>query len=340
MTYRKRINAVLKNIRTAAHLVTSPADLFYLTGVSLEGFYLLFAKGKVCAFSPLMLKNQLKQFLGGIPVIPVKVLSDSLAEFLKKNRIRTLGVNPGDISHAFFKKLGSKMDLKTADPISSCREVKDAEEIRSIRKSCKIVAEILKNTKKAIKPGVSEIEIAFKIHEYFAKNLVKPAFPPIVAFGKNTANPHHEPSSRKAVENDIVTVDIGCVFEGYCSDLTRTFFLGKIPPSNLRAYIIIKEAQKAAIRYISAGKQIRDIDFVARDIIEKNGLGRNFIHSTGHGVGIQVHEAPRISRDSKGVLKPGMVVTVEPGVYLPNNFGVRIEDTVLVKENGFDILTK
>jgi len=166
------------------------------------------------------------------------------------------------------------------------------------------------------------------------------AFSPIVAFGPHSAEPHHVNSRRRLAKNDTALLDIGCVYQGYCSDLTRTFFLGKICELQKQIYSLVSEAQTLAVKGIRSGRKASDIDGIARSVISRRGYGPQFIHSTGHGVGIDIHEPPRISNKDNTVLKPGMVITVEPGIYLPGKFGVRIEDTVLVTHKGNEVLTR
>ena len=336
--FKKRINSVIRNIRSSSYLVTDRADITYLTGAELEGFYLLFAKKKVYAVCSVLLAGQLKSLLQGVSVVSGAKMVDSIAKILNAKRVNTLALSP-KVSHEFYLRLKDSFKIEFLNPVTGLRVLKDKIEIENIKKSCKIASKVFKLVSGLVKTGVTEKQISFKIEEYFAKYNVKPAFPAIVAFGPNTANPHHVPTMRKARKNEIITIDMGCVYGGYCSDLTRTFFLGKIPTSCAKAFIIIRESQKAALKAIKMAQKVRDLDKIARDIVSSNGFGKNFIHSTGHGVGLEVHEAPRVNSVSKDILKAGMVITIEPGVYFPGRFGVRIEDTVLVGPKGPQILT-
>ncbi len=340
MINRIRLNAIFKKLGNDVFLATGQSDVFYISGLDLEGCYLLFFDKKLYVVSSPMLSDQVRTELPGISLISGANLAETLIKFLKHKGIRSLTINPDKINHSFALKLSRGLNLKSGDLLTELRSVKDAKEKEIIEKSCKIALNTFNRVRKLIKPGVTESEIAFKIEEYFAKYGSKPAFPPIVAFGPHTANPHHIPTLRKLRKNDIITIDLGCAFRGYCSDLTRTFFLDKIPLRYQKVYIIIEEAQKAAIRAVKTGLKVNILDKIARDIIEKNGFGKFFIHSTGHGVGIEVHEMPRINGKNESALLPGMVITVEPGVYFPGKFGIRIEDTVLVTDKGPKILTK
>jgi Xaa-Pro aminopeptidase len=175
--------------------------------------------------------------------------------------------------------------------------------------------------------------------ELFAKNKVKESFTPIVSAGKNYANPHHASSGYKMKEDDAVMIDMGCIYKGYCSDLTRTYYLGKISGKFRKIWNIVKESQSAVLKEIKAGLPLSWADKTARSIIDAAGYKDNFIHTVGHGVGIEIHEKPSLSMNAEGIFMRGMAVTVEPGIYLNDEFGVRIEDTALITETGREILT-
>jgi Xaa-Pro aminopeptidase len=160
-----------------------------------------------------------------------------------------------------------------------------------------------------------------------------------VASGENSANPHHISSNRKIAENDVIMIDIGCFYNGYASDLTRTFYLGKINEEFKKVWDIVKQAQNAAIQRIKSGLPVSYGDKAARDLIDSYGYKDKFIHTTGHGVGIEIHEMPSLAINAEGVFLTGMTVTVEPGIYIEGRFGVRIEDTVLIKEEACEVLT-
>ena len=168
----------------------------------------------------------------------------------------------------------------------------------------------------------------------------KPSFDTIVASGTNSSMPHHIPQCKKFVKSDVITIDLGCVYEGYSSDMTRTVFFGDISEENKNVYNIVLEAQNLALKNIKPKVNCNYIDKLARDYITDKSFGENFVHSLGHGVGLDIHEEPRLSPKCKTSLSENMVVTVEPGIYLPGKFGVRIEDLVVVTSSGCDILSK
>jgi len=217
------------------------------------------------------------------------------------------------------------------DVFETVRMVKDINELKIIKKSLQIALDTFEYVKPQIVAGVSEIDIANEI-EYRMKKLGAsgPSFDTIVASGKRSALPHGV-ASKKIIENgDAVVVDMGAVYNGYCSDITRTVFVGGMSKDQERVYDLVAKAQKFAIDAIEAGVACKDVNEVAVNEFRKNAMDKYFVHSLGHGVGLDVHERPFVAGRSSDVFKPGMVVTVEPGLYLPDQFGVRIEDMVMV----------
>lgn len=219
--------------------------------------------------------------------------------------------------------------------------------IKGIKKACNITIKSLQQIKLCLKPGVSEKQIKIKLEKIMKQNKAQGfAFPTIVAFGPNTSIPHHKTGLRKLRKNDIVLIDSGAKYGGYCGDITRTFFVGKPKPQWLKVYKIVKQAQQKTINYLKTRSFKRPglvfakkVDKVCRDYIKSKGYGKNFTHSTGHAMGKKVHELPRISPKSKAKLKPGMIFTIEPGIYLKNKFGIRIEDMVWLSSKGLKNLT-
>jgi Xaa-Pro aminopeptidase len=191
------------------------------------------------------------------------------------------------------------------------------------------------------KPGMRESDVAAEF-EYFIKKrgASKTAYDSIVASGPNAAYPHHHTGDRILRRNDIVLCDMAAMVDGYCSDLTRTWFLGSISDDSRRIYDTVDRAQKLSLAAVKPGVKAAQIDRISRDEIERAGYGRRFIHSTGHGVGAEIHESPWVSPASTDTLEPGMVLTVEPGIYIEGWGGVRIEDTVLVTQSGYEVFTK
>ncbi len=226
---------------------------------------------------------------------------------------------------------GQELEKNDFDP------VKTPEEIALLRRAAHMTQQILREVVPLMRPGVTEIEIAEEIARKMRAMDTEPSFDTIVAGGENGAEPHHVPDNRRFAPGDLITIDLGCKYKGYCGDMTRTFALGHVSPDIKKMYETVKNAQIAGLVAVRDGIICKDVDAVCRKIIELEGWGGNFIHGTGHGVGREVHEPPRLNASSDVVLKNNMVVTVEPGIYIKGVGGVRIEDTVVVgNENFFD----
>jgi Xaa-Pro aminopeptidase len=230
--------------------------------------------------------------------------------------------------------------VPTSGMVLGLRMVKDREEIAKLRRACAIAADALEEAFDRIRPGMTEREAALwlevRMREMGAEG---PAFPFIVASGPRGSLPHATAGSRALAPGDMVTFDVGCRYFGYHSDITRTVALGRPSPELQEVYELVRRAQEAGIAAVRPGVRARDIDAAARQVIVDGGYGERFGHGTGHGVGLEIHEWPRLSSRSDDELRAGMVLTVEPGIYLPGLGGVRIEDTVLVTEDGAQILT-
>jgi len=220
------------------------------------------------------------------------------------------------------------------------RELKDDIELDNIRRAQLITDEVFLSLLEIIKPGVSEREIAAEIrYKLVALGAEKCSFDPIVASGPNSALPHARPSDKTLEMGEAVLLDYGCVVNGYCSDMTRTISLGNAGPEFAKVHQTVLDAMRAAIDHVRPGRPAKDVDKVARDHIQLRGYGRQFTHSTGHGVGLNIHENPKVSSTSTDRLEAAQVITIEPGVYLAGQFGVRIEDLVVVGLQGPEVLT-
>jgi Xaa-Pro aminopeptidase len=241
--------------------------------------------------------------------------------------------------------------LKTLNPpvrmapmdglIGRMREIKDKAEIRAMKASADIISAVLDEVVYSLEPGLTEIEVAREIEELaYDAGAEGMAFPPIVASGPNAALPHAVPSGRKIGPKDPVIFDVGVRLRGYCSDMTRTIFLGPPDSKFKKIYRVVRQAQLAALEYVRAGEESTRPDSIARDIIREAGFGDFFGHSLGHGVGLATHEAPSLSPRNPVRLEEGMVVTVEPGIYIPGKGGVRLEEMVVIEKGGPRILTE
>jgi len=252
--------------------------------------------------------------------------------------------DPGALSVAQFDVLKSAFTGVLAPHpalLARLRMVKSTLEIEKLRAASQLAEAVLLNVLGELRTGLTEREFAARIeYEFKVAGAEKSSFSPIVLFGARSSLPHGVPGPRALEHGDIILLDFGCVLDGYCSDCTRTYVFGTIPGVWFEdIYTVTLRAQLAALAAVRPGVACRDVDAAARDIIREAGYGPQFGHGTGHGVGLEIHEAPRLNLQSEAVLEPGMVVTVEPGIYLPARGGVRIEDLVVVTEDGCEVLT-
>ncbi len=274
-----------------------------------------------------------------------KGLIAALQMLAEKEKTLTLGFEEKNISYwkySIFKKHLKNCKLQaTQGIIENARIIKTPEEVLLITKAQRIAEKVFIEVRKNLKPGKTEQEIAWEIeklgHEYGADTI---SFPAIVGFQENSASPHHQNSGRKLKKGDIVLIDMGMIYQGYCSDMTRMIFTKKPSAFEAKIYNTVLEAQETAIQKLKAGVKGNIGDKWSRDIITKAGYGETFGHSLGHGIGLEVHEAPSLSAGYDEPIPEGTIVTVEPGIYLENSFGVRIEDMVLVKRDHVVNLTK
>ncbi|OGL65979.1 MAG: hypothetical protein A3J27_16175 [Candidatus Tectomicrobia bacterium RIFCSPLOWO2_12_FULL_69_37] len=268
-----------------------------------------------------------------------------LSEEARRLRLKRLAFEENHLSYGDFRrlrKLARGLKLSPASPlIEELRQRKEAPEVRLLRRGAKLNGRALAQALRAVRPGVREREIALAL-EAAMRDLGAsgPSFTTIVASGPRSALPHGVASDRKVRRGDLITIDYGAVVEGYHADTTRVVSLGKPSRKWREIYRIVLEAQMAAVEAVAPGVPAAEVDAAARRIIEKAGYAKAFGHGTGHGVGLEIHEGPRVAPGSRDILEPGMVVTVEPGIYLPGWGGVRIEDMVLVTGKGKEVLTK
>lgn len=266
-----------------------------------------------------------------------------IAETLAKLGAKTVGYEESMSVGEFreFKEALKAFKLRPADAvIEAKRAIKTEEEIGFIKRAQAIAESALKKAISAAKPGMTERELMAEInYNMVVGGADKYSFETITAFGANSAQPHHHPSDVKLERDDLILVDMGAKYRGYCSDMTRTFCLGDPGEKLAKVYEIVKSAQEYAIQNIKAGMTCNDADALAREYITANGYGDCFGHSFGHGVGIDIHEFPRVGSGTEIVLQPNMVITAEPGIYVPELGGVRIEDMLVVKQDGVEDIT-
>ncbi len=263
---------------------------------------------------------------------------------LKEYGVSNVGFDPAVTTVSSLDKLRDAFggECKTApDAVNSLRQCKTPEEIKRIRDACRLAEDVLLLVPGELESGVTEREIAAWIdYELKKSGASGPAFDTIVAFGAHGSVVHAQPSDLKLKRNDTILIDMGCRLNGYCSDLTRTWVCGTITLQWFEEILdVVLAANARATNEAKPGMSCRELDSLARNVIEEAGYGENFGHGLGHGVGIDVHEEPRVNKHSDTILEPGMVITVEPGIYLPGRGGVRIEDIIVITENGCEELT-
>lgn len=270
---------------------------------------------------------------------------DVVAKLVAANKLGVMGFESNDLTVDAYKKLRKALPGVTLKPVSGLvagiRATKDPFEAERIRQSCRILAQCYDVVEQNLRPGVRELDVALAVEAAAkAKGAQCMAFDTIMASGPRGALPHGKASDKRVKKGELVVVDMGVVFDGYNSDCTRTYCVGKADAKVREVYQTVLDAQLRAIEKVRPGVLAADVDFAARKHIDDAGYGRYFGHGTGHGVGLDIHERPNISPFSKDRLAEGMVLTVEPGIYIPGWGGVRIEDMLLVTADGFEILTK
>lgn len=258
---------------------------------------------------------------------------------LKAARVRKIGIGT-ELKWGEYRKLGGLARLADAtESLSKLRIVKDKAEIGAIVAAIRLQEAAFRMVRKRLRAGASEEEVARALEVEIIKRGGQLSFDTIVASGPRAAMPHAKPSERKMQAGELVTVDFGSWLRGYCSDQTVTYGVGKVDKSRENIFGAVKRARDLAIEAVVPGVNLSEVDRIARVEIESAGYGKYFVHNTGHGIGLRVHEPPSVGRDSKDVAEPGMIFSIEPGIYLPNRFGVRLEDLVLVTSRGHKVLT-
>lgn len=330
-----------------AFLVSNEKNLLYMTGTPGAFCMLIPRKGENIIFAYGVNYEQTKVEAKGFKVELLKAgekLNEKFAPLLKTFKVKKLGLDTlsYDFYRLFAKNFRGKVRLKVDGSLMwELRRVKDERELELLRKAGVITSAGMQAAYETIRPGVTEIEVAAEI-EYTMrkKGGWGTGFETIVASGIRSAYPHGGCANRKIVQGDLVVVDIGALYEHYHSDMTRTIVAGKPSEKQKRIYEAVKAAQEKAHQAIKAGARAKNIDQAARKTIEEAGYGQYFVHGLGHGVGLEIHEQPSLAATSKDRLVVGNVVTNEPGIYLPDFGGVRIEDTVLVQEGKGEKFTK
>ena len=336
-----RLRKYMKKVNVEAMLISSFPNIYYYSNFSSEDGLLYITLNKCYLLTDSRYTVQAKEECKNFEVITLsKSYSDTILELLDDS-VNNIGFEE-NIEYNRYKTFNDKFNRNMISlNIESLRNIKDENEIDRIRKACNIASKCYNHILKFVKVGMREKEVRNEMLRYMLElGASKESFDIIVASGKRGAMPHGVASDKKIKEGDFVTLDFGCVKDFYCSDITRTFVMGKPNKKMLEIYEIVKEAQQKGLDVIKPGIKASVVDKACRDFIEKMGYGEYFTHSTGHGLGILVHDSLAISPRSDIVLKEGMVFTVEPGIYIEGLGGVRIEDDVVVTSDGCEVLTK
>lgn len=357
MNYRTRVQALRKYLRTNhldAMIIDDLLNIFYLTGMELSLGTLLVTQNS----ARLIVDNRYYETCKKQSPVPVFERKEGWLEKLLSQKsfshLKSLGFDRENSSYAFYqnyKKLLRKVvksnpqrkaiTLKPLNnPIRSLRAIKDKEEIQKLKKAAKLGSEGYDYLLTLLKTGATELELAAELEIFWKKKGSKGlGFDPIIAFGPNSSMPHYKPSNAKLKKGVPVLIDIGVNLNHYHSDMTRVPFFGAPSKKMEKIYHVVWEAQEAALAFCKPGTTLKELDSIAREVISSHNFGKYFIHNLGHGIGLEIHEHPFIRGNSKETLEEGMLVTIEPGIYLPDIGGVRIEDTVLITKKGHENLT-
>ena len=347
---QKKLREQLATTRFDAFLMSHLPNVRYLCGFTGSAGLLLVEQSKATFFTDVRYDTQAHEEIKAADVVVTKKSPlDAAAEWVSakraKARTRVIGVEASHITVAEKKRfndgLPSKVVAKDAPAVVElARMVKDVDELKCIRTAVKLGATLFDRALEVLRPGVKETEVAAEM-EYAARRAgaEQMSFSTIIASGARSALPHGRASDQAIKPGAFVVCDFGVILAGYCSDQTRTVWVGKPSVEARRAYEAVREAQQASIDAVQPGATVAEVDAAGRKVLREAGLDQYFTHSTGHGVGLEIHESPRVAAGQKQALEPGMVITIEPGVYFPGKWGIRIEDMVVVTPKGCEVLT-
>ncbi len=334
----QKVKDLLRQEGLDAFLFSSQANVQYLTGFRSTHAYAIVALESNYLLTDARYYERAKDTKGWEVILITGPALKILKKFIKEKNLKNVGYEKDRVSCELARKLKSK-GIKWrgfSGFLNKLRAVKTKEEISIMKEGVSISDKVYQNLLSFVKPGMKELEVrAFLIGEFLKHGALGESFPAIVASADASAVPHWETSNQSIIPNAPLLVDMGLVWKGYCTDFTRTIFLGKANQDFKKLYNIVKDAHLYALEAVKEGTPIGNVDKKARDYIEKKGFGKFFTHSTGHGVGIEIHEYPRVyykGDDAKTLITEGMVFTIEPGIYIPGEFGVRLENIVVVED--------
>jgi len=347
---QKRLREHIATTRFDALLISHLPNIRYLCGFSGSAGLLLVEKTGSIFFTDFRYDTQAREEVKGAKVVVGrKAVVASLGEFLRRRRSRSrrwmIGIESEHLTVAEKKNLSSDLPkgvhLKDApSTVERFRLIKDEDELSAIRDAVQLGANLFSRALEVLRTGVKEVEVAAEMEMAARKaGAEEMSFPTIIASGPRSALPHGRASTQAIDSGGFVVCDFGVILAGYCSDQTRTVWVGRASDEARGIYEAVREAQQAALDAVRPGVSTGEVDAAARTVLRKEKLDKFFTHSTGHGVGLEIHEAPRVAAGQKEILRPGMVITIEPGVYFPGKWGIRIEDMVAVTTSGCEVLT-
>lgn len=346
----ERIQKLIKNLKEKdleALIIHDPMNRRYLSGFTGSSGYLYISANRKIIITDFRYIEQASKQCVGYEVVdqaPLGVLK-TLYNIILDDGVKNIGFESHKITYQDYLELKETLNgislVETNDLVESIRMIKDANELKSIKQAATIADLAYEHILPYLKVGVTEIDIALELEFFMKKNGASGlSFDTIVASGKNSSLCHAQPTLKKIELGDFITMDFGCVYEGYCSDMTRTVVMGKATDKQKHIYNTVLKAQEDALKKVHAGLIGKEVDDIARNIINAQGYKDYFGHGLGHSLGLEVHEEPRLSPKGLLVLQENMMMTVEPGIYIPDFGGVRIEDLICIKSDGYENFTK
>ncbi len=340
-----KINQIFEELKVEGIITNNPFSLRYISGFTGGEGFLLLTKNKNYLLTDSRYTIMAKEEAKGFKVIEIKkAYTEHLNSLFEQESIRYIGFEGNHLTYDTYVRMHEKLNVEEMVSVGLrlelLRMIKSADEIEKLRKAEHIGDIAFGRILEVIKPGMTELEVAAHLEYYMKMSGAQGlSFDTIAASGLNSAKPHAIPGTKKLENGDFLTMDFGCIYDGYCSDMTRTIVVGKASYEQKKVYNTVLEAQKRALEAVHAGVKGCEVDKIARDYIDCAGYAGCFGHGLGHSVGLYIHEEPRFSPKEERIIEENVIMTVEPGIYIEDFGGVRIEDMIVVKEGGYENLT-
>lgn len=337
----KNISELLKKENINTYLFTYKPNVYYLSKFNSSNAYILYHDGGFYFFTDSRYIEAAQKQIKHMDVINIEgAFFNFIIKFLKAKNIDLVYMDKS-VKYNFYEELSKDFNIKFyKDPCFNLRMIKSEDEISVMKQGVEKSDIVYNKLLNFVKPGMSEKDVKnFIVCEFLNQKAQKESFDTIIATGKNSSVPHHETSEDIITPNSPLLIDMGLSWHHYMTDFTRTIYIGKPSEEFIKVYNIVKDAHLYAVEKAKEGVPLKEVDLTARDYIEQKGYGEFFTHSTGHGVGLEIHEDPRVYKTSEDIIKEGFVFTIEPGIYLPNHFGVRLENIIYIK-HGANIMSK